>query len=202
MSAKKKRKIPLHIELILVFVIVMFQIITMATGNSIISQLSDVGKYGFMNTDVTDDADIMNSLQDYDLNFSPNTCKMISMYDQDLNLILRFVFMETPGANAVRTNYSFREYVMTHDGGYMDIDIDNTTEHVFFRWIPDPHGTAGKTLIVVRVNHPTYLYVWLYPILSILNVILIFALVITMMNKRQQDGIEHYKSLTRERRNL
>lgn len=197
---KISMRLPKNIEVVMIFLIAICQIALVTLSNTTISQVSDISQYGFFTSQIANDEEVLTKLKDWNLDFRPNACKLISMYDENLELKLRLYFMKTPDKDLVRTNLEFQNYVMNHDQGYLDVDVGESVEHVFFRWIPDPHGGDSMSLITVRVNQPTYLYVWIYPIVTVLNIGLVFALMVIIMLKRRQDGIDHYMTISSDRR--
>lgn len=198
----KQVRVP-YLEFFLIFGIAFCQIIMMTITNERMESFQDIRHYNELRNSIETGEYVKAIVNDRVMDFYPNICKLVSIYNDDLELEMRLAFRYNRTEDLIHEHPDFRDLIEHHKAGYSHIiHDDGEGEDVFFVWAPDPDNDTKENLIVLRVIKPSETDVWIYNTIAYSTIFMVFALVIIMMLRRRSDSINHYYALTREKTRL
>lgn len=132
------------------------------------------------------------------LEFRPDSCKMIEIYSQDLELVMRMQFIEEhEHAGNLKDYPELMELLKTHQEGHTTIRTEDDETDIYFRW---EHTVKTETpiLTMVYMSRPIVKNLWIIPFLGYMILIMSCTLLLRNRIIRGHESTRRYQELSRE----
>ena len=189
----KKSKSPITIEIIIVLIIAVCMIFLNFFTTSKLSELERSSNEAMF---IRNDLPFMNSdeFTEEILEYKPESCKMIEMYDDQFNLLLMIQFDQDKAVD----NHDITEYpdlistLECNTEGQVNIAKmkDGYEENVYFQWINNSNG--DRRLIMVYSTKLIVNNLWIFSFVCYFVILLVFILLIRLKLDQCRSNIKQY----------
>lgn len=189
-------------EIPIVILIAILMIVLMNFANNKLSELiiSDAEAL-FMSSDHNPDDQMHTDLAESMSEFRPDICKMIEIYNDELEMLIRVQFDDE--IDEIDGNYydnDISQYktlmnLITHNAdGHTSIDIDDMTEYIYFKWSESDDGE--RFLFIIYTYKPIVRNLWVFHLICYTILVLICFLLLRLSLKSHSEKIRLYNEMT------
>lgn len=129
--------------------------------------------------------------------YRPGSCKMIEMYNENLELIFALQFNEYHPIhdNNIIAHPDLVKLLTEDREGQTTIETDEYKEHIHFQWVSNDHGDERLVIVYSSVNIVKYL--WVFQLICYLILILVFVLLIRLHLIDYRRTVKRYEITTK-----
>lgn len=129
--------------------------------------------------------------------YHPDTCKMIEMYDENFEMVFSVQFDEKViECNNIHNYPELIELLKESKEGQTTITIGDAEEYVYFQWTTN-NRNENRLLLVYTAKQEVQ-NIWIFSFVCYMVMILIFVLLIKMHTCNFSERIKHYRHITQE----
>lgn len=131
------------------------------------------------------------------MEYRPNSYKMIEIYSEDFERIMKVQFQEDDEfVDQPITDYpDLVNLFRSHQDGHTSITIDDMDEDIYFRW--SELGDDGyQCLMIIYISRHVVENTWVFHMICYIILILVFILLIMLLLQQYRDKVEYYKSIS------
>lgn len=128
--------------------------------------------------------------------FRPDVSKMIEMYTDDFELLVRVQFddNEVGFEDSIKSYPELTELLATNSDGFTIMNIDDSIEYIYFKWSESVNG--DRFLFIVYTNKPVVKDFWIFHALCYTILVLVGILLMKLSLSSHRTRIEYYQSLS------
>lgn len=193
--SSKKRKWNLEIPIVITIAGLMLVLINFSDKKLDELIVSDA-EVLFMDIDHDPNDQMHADLAERVAEFRPDTYKMIEVYDKSLNEVVSIDFNESE-SDIKESIHDYPELVnllMNNSDGHTSIDVDDSTEYIYFRWSYDDNGTPY--LFIIYTYKPIVKYFWVFHLICYTILFMICTLLMRLSLKSHSDKIRYYNEIS------
>ena len=129
--------------------------------------------------------------------YHPDTCKMIEMYDENFEMVFSIQFDQSViECNSIHDYPDLINLFKQSKEGQTIITMGNTEQYVYFQWTPNNRG--DNRLIVIYSAKVEVQNIWIFTFVCYLVLIMVFILLIRLHYKHYLDKIAQYKNISKD----
>ncbi len=133
------------------------------------------------------------------LNFRPDACKMIEVYTEDFEPMVRVQFKKDHVHDDDIKKYpDLIAILKSAIDGHTNVIIDDQEEDIYFRWTNNT-STGDPYLFIIYMSRPVVHNLWVFPFVCYLILILIGILLIRLHLKAGTEKIRNYHMIMNSR---
>ena len=127
--------------------------------------------------------------------YHPDTCKMIEMYDENFEMVFSVQFDEKVVECSDIHNYpELIELLKQSKEGQTTVTMGDVEEYVYFQWTTN-NRNEDRLLLIYSSKHEVS-NIWIFSFVCYMVMILIFVLLIKMHTCNLSERIKYYRHLT------
>lgn len=131
------------------------------------------------------------------IQYRPDTCKMIEMYDENFEMVFSIQFdEEVSTVNDIQEYPELISLLKESTEGQTSITINDIEENVYFQWTPNSRGESR--LVLVYSTKPKVHNIWVFTFVCYLVLVLVFVLLLILHHREYDDKIKRYKQVAKE----
>lgn len=199
MSKQNKRHGGMYFETVVVIIIALCLIFLNYFTVSKINELQRVNRNSiFIDDDLPleSDGELVEELKTY----MKSPCKMIELYDEDMNLMFQVTF-DSQGSKAVNhpngisKNSQLSKLIGNQQEGQATIKMhDRTEQDIYYKWISNSKGE--RRLIIIYNEIFEVKGIWVFSFVCYIILILVFVLLIRLHIVSGRNNVSHYADST------
>ena len=192
----QKKRTFFNIETILVLLIALCVIFLNAFTTGKLTELETAGNDAlFIRQDLPyEDSEI---LAEEIVQYHPDSCKMIEMYDENFEMVFSVQFDEKVVECTNISDYpELIDLLKNSKEGQTSVMIGDVEETVYFQWTENNRG-ENRLLLVYSAIHDVH-NIWVFSFVCYMVMILLFILLIKMHVCNYNDRIKQYKQITQD----
>jgi len=133
--------------------------------------------------------------------YRPGSCKMIEMYNADLELLFAIQFND---ANPIHSDNiidhpELVKLLTENVEGRTTIETEEYKEEIHFQWIQNDHG--DERLVIVYSSVELVRYLWVFQLMCYLILVLVFVLLIRLHLIDYRRTVKRYEVTTKNTQN-
>ena len=190
MKANDKIKLTFPIEAGIIILIGIGMIFLNRYTESLFDKLYQAGQSAVF---IKDDVEFENDqeLTEQLIEYLPSTYKMIELYDEKMDLLFQIQFNnDAKDTEDIHDHPNLMEYFRSNDEGQTSLEIDNTQQNMYFKWMDNTRGE--HRLLVVYSSIETVQGIWIFHLISYLIIALVFILLLSLRIRAHNDKIKAY----------
>lgn len=197
----KHSKISINFEMVIVIIIACCMLFLNFFTTSKLKELERSSDEAMF---IRNDLPFMNcdELTEEILDYKPDACKMIELYDEQFNLMFMIQFDPEmdPGTYDIKDYPELIEMLSDREEGQVNIQetADNYEEDVYFQWLDNANGE--RRLIMIYSTKPVVENVWVFSLVCYLVLVMVFLLLIRLYLKQYHTRIKEYEATSKEMR--
>ena len=129
--------------------------------------------------------------------YRPNSYKMIEIYSEDFEKIMKVQFMEDDEfIDQPLTDYpELIDLFKRHEDGHTSITVDGMEEDIYFRW--SEMGNDGyRCLMIIYISRHVVKNTWVFHVICYIILLLVLILLIMLLVQQYKDKIDYYESIS------
>lgn len=135
------------------------------------------------------------------IDFRPDACKMIEVYSENFESLLKVHFKENHNHEENIKDYNrLIKLFKTNKEGHTNITIGDEEEDVYFRWTKTANDEM--CLVVIYMSRPVVKNLWVFSFICYTILILIFILLLRLLLRQYQGRIRIYQATSHEVRKI
>lgn len=196
---KNSKRSRFNFEIPIVILIAGMLIILINVGNDKLDQIN-LADIELLFMDIGDDptGEMHKDLAEHIQQFRPNVCRMIEVYDETFNMVIRLGFDEEAteeSYNSILDHPKFINFLTNNERGHTSIEIDDHIEYVYFRWQETTDG--DRLLFMIYTYKPIVRNLWLLDFIAYNILILVCVLFMIISLRRRNESIRRLNELSR-----
>lgn len=131
------------------------------------------------------------------MEYRPNSYKMIEIYSEDFERIMKVQFQEDDEyVDQPITDYpDLIKLFRSHQDGHTSITVDGMDEDIYFRW--SELGDDGyQCLMIIYISRHVVENTWVFHMICYIILILVFILLIILLLQQYRDKVEYYENIS------
>lgn len=131
------------------------------------------------------------------MEYRPNSYKMIEIYSEDFERIMKVQFQEDDEyVDQPLTDYpELIELFKSHQDGHTSITVDGMDEDIYFRW--SEIGDDGyQCLMIIYISRHIVENTWVFHLICYIILILVSILLVMLLLQQYKDKVDYYKSIS------
>lgn len=196
MYSKRSGRIKVNFEIPIIILIAGLIIVLMNFTNRKLAELSaSDAEVLFIAEDAAQDPEFSQILGEAIQEYKTEACKMVEMYDDELNLLVKIEFGANISPGNMLVNYpQLVDILINNESGNTSIEIGDSIEYVYFRWADTESGE--RVLFMIYTSKETVHNFWIINALCYAILILVGLLMVSMIIRRSNDRIEYYNEIS------
>ena len=176
--------------------IVICIIVLINYGNIARGEIEEREKDISMYRDAISDSIIEDQLAKGILLYRPYACKLIEVYDEDLNSMFTIHFYDSePSPNGmIKDHDSLTNVLKSSEEGHTTINFEDKEEDVYFKWSTNTERNE-KYLVLIYTSKESAKYTWVFYIACYAILVMAFILLTKILFERNKARMEHLRSL-------
>lgn len=201
MHVKKRKKVRFRIEIFIIIAIMICKCYIMEYNvdkrmHGFLS-LYDDGSIVLLHKQ--DKVDEFKNLGRPVVEFYPDSCRMVEVFDDEFNLLQRTVFLDVSEYyKGIHNHPEMKDEFNSKDEGFITIDTDETID-IYYKWTTLPDGK--RYLMVYSYSDDADKELLYFNIACYITIFLTLMLFIILLLREYQNMISHYDALSKEVRN-
>lgn len=149
----------------------------------------------FIDTTIQTDDTLYGELSKAIQEFRPESCKLVEIYDEDLNLLIKIEFLTNEGkSDQVLSEYpQLVEILTNNESGSTSIETDDVVEYVYFKWAYTESGE--RILFMVYTAKAQVHSIWVIDALCYAILILVGILMVVVSIRNNHERIRYYNDM-------
>ena len=192
---KQKRDLLFYVEISIILVIAVCMIFLNIFMENKIDELQQSAQDAvFVMEDLNYPAE--NALMEDIKEYIPSTYKMIEIYDENFNCLMKVQFdNKNSESHNIQDSIELMNSLRDSPEGQTTYNVGSIEQSVYFKWLTNTNGERRLMIIYSTVMDVQNL--WVFSLVSYLVIILAFALLGLLRYKAQAEAIRNYHDIVR-----